>query len=297
MAENTMVRQGSEGEEARPGTTPKPKPPTWSTTLVQGEVTKIERDSKAGVGICRIHVVEEAPGPASSPPGTVLYIRDGGEPDAGYVLRADESRRCNDGLGVGDVIRVEGRVAVSRQKARAQEVIVTEPVKLMWDASEQDPDGVQAGEVVQPARPARLPSPSRPTITRRPPAGSALSRSGGTRHDRPRVVLFSGPNDWTDRARVRRDLEGLPAGSVVIGGGTRGDFDRIVREEAPRHGVHVASMPPLWEYFDKSAGYRRNEASMLMQPEESFIYSPAESPGTRHMSDVAEAASVPVREG
>jgi hypothetical protein len=287
MAQSTMVEQGTTEQKAVASTQPKPE--TWITTLIQGEITKIEQEKKGRFGVCRITVLAEATGRATSPPMIVLYVRDGGEPDAGYTLRADESRRCKEGLGVGDVIRVEGRVAVSRQKARAQEVIVTEQVKLMWDASDQPEEDTTTSPM-----PSTLPLPSRPASRR--PTGSPAHRSGGSRHDRPRVVLFSGSRDWGDAAPVMEALDSLPEGSLVIEGGARG-LDAIVREEAPKRGLHVATVRALWGFFDKPAGYRRNEAMLMLQPEELFAYPLGDSPGTRHMIRAAEAESIAVREG
>ena len=77
----------------------------------------------------------------------------------------------------------------------------------------------------------------------------------------PVVALFCGSREWTDRDRIRRDLESLPEGSVVIEGGARG-ADRIAREEAQRLGLHVAIVPALWDHYGRSAGYRRNEARL-----------------------------------
>jgi hypothetical protein len=109
------------------------------------------------------------------------------------------------------------------------------------------------------------------------------------------VVLFSGPREWTDRDRVRRDLEGLPPDSIVIEGGERG-LDSIVREEASRMGIHCATMRALWDFHDKSAYYRRNEAMARMRPDLLYAYPLGESPGTRHMVRIAEAECIQVRE-
>jgi hypothetical protein len=81
-----------------------------------------------GIGICRLMVIGEA-GPASSPPQAFLYIRDGGP------LRVDEAVRCGLGLHEGDLIEAVGKVGAMRRKARHQEVIVTERVKLRQRAA------------------------------------------------------------------------------------------------------------------------------------------------------------------
>lgn len=110
----------------------------------------------------------------------------------------------------------------------------------------------------------------------------------------PVTALFCGSREWTDRDRIRRDLESLPPDSIVIEGGARG-ADRIAREVAHALGIHVATMPALWDFYEKSAGYRRNEAMARLQPDYCYAY-PLGDPGTRHMIDIAEANCVQVRE-
>jgi YspA, cpYpsA-related SLOG family len=110
----------------------------------------------------------------------------------------------------------------------------------------------------------------------------------------PVVALFCGSREWTDRARIRRDLEKLPPRSVVIEGGARG-ADRIARQEAHRLGLHVATVSALWDFYGRSAGYRRNEAMARLEPD--FVYAyPLGGPGTAQMIELAEAACIPVRE-
>lgn len=110
----------------------------------------------------------------------------------------------------------------------------------------------------------------------------------------PIVALFCGSRDWSDRERICRDLESLPEGSVVIEGGARG-ADRIAREEAEVLGLHVATVRALWDFYGKSAGYRRNEAMARLEPD--FVYAyPLGGPGTARMIELAEAACIPVRE-
>jgi YspA, cpYpsA-related SLOG family len=110
----------------------------------------------------------------------------------------------------------------------------------------------------------------------------------------PVVALFCGSREWTDRERIRRDLESLPEGSVVIEGGARG-ADRIARTEARGLGLHVATVAALWERYGRSAGYRRNEAMARLRPNLVYAY-PLGGPGTARMIELAEAAYIPVRE-
>ncbi len=111
---------------------------------------------------------------------------------------------------------------------------------------------------------------------------------------RPVVALFCGSRDWSDRARIRADLEALPDGSVVIEGGARG-ADRIAREEAEALGIHVATVRALWDFHGRGAGCRRNEAMARLQPDYVYAY-PLGGPGTAHMIRTAEAECIQVRE-
>jgi hypothetical protein len=110
----------------------------------------------------------------------------------------------------------------------------------------------------------------------------------------PVVALFCGSREWSDRERIRRDLESLPEGSLVIEGGARG-ADRIAREEARDLGLHVATVAALWDHYGRAAGYRRNEAMARLGPD--FVYAyPLGGPGTARMTAIAEAECIPVRE-
>jgi hypothetical protein len=110
----------------------------------------------------------------------------------------------------------------------------------------------------------------------------------------PLVALFSGSREWTDRERIRRDLESLPEGSVVIEGGARG-ADRIARVEAHKLGIHVATVDALWDFYGRPAGYRRNEAMARLEPDYVYAY-PLGGPGTAQMIALAESECIPVRE-
>ena len=112
---------------------------------------------------------------------------------------------------------------------------------------------------------------------------------------RPPLALFCGSREWTDRARIRADLDRLPAGSIVIEGGARG-ADRIAREEAQALGLHVATVNALWDHYGRSAGYRRNEAMARLQPDFVHAYPLPGSAGTGHMVRIAESECIQVHE-
>jgi hypothetical protein len=285
MTENTITEPKMEATTTE--TAPVPLGPAVLRTFAVGPICEISKWTElrdgSGDGVCRITILGDPPGPASNPPKITFYVKDGGFPEQGYPLRPDEARRCAAGLKVGDRVEMIGNVGPERASAARQEVIVTQEVKKKKAAP--DPD----------ARPADPPWITPPKVragagdTTRP-AARRTSISGG-----PLVVLFSGSREWTDRARVRRDLEGLPAGSLVIEGGA-GGLDKIVRDEAPALGLHVATVDALWKVHGKPAGYRRNETMAMLQPDFLYAYPLGESRGTRHMIEIAEREAIQVRE-
>ena len=96
-------------------------------TFVRGRLGRAPEFTQTvdGVGICRLLVVGKAAGPASSPPRIALYVRDGGP-----GLESNEAERCHLGLREGDLIEAVGNVGPERRKARRQEVLVSERVRL-----------------------------------------------------------------------------------------------------------------------------------------------------------------------
>jgi hypothetical protein len=96
-------------------------------TFVRGRLGRAPEFARSvdGVGVCRLLVVGRAAGPASSPPRVSLYVKDGAP-----GLRDDEAVRCGCGLNRGDLIEAVGDIGPERPKARRQEVLVSERVKL-----------------------------------------------------------------------------------------------------------------------------------------------------------------------
>jgi hypothetical protein len=99
-------------------------------TFVRGRLAQPPEFARSmgGAAVCRLLVVGKARGPASSPPRVSLYIKDGEGEEGG--LRGDEAERCHLGLREGDLIEAVGDVGPERPKARRQEVLVSERVKL-----------------------------------------------------------------------------------------------------------------------------------------------------------------------
>src|SRR4051812_33758562 len=118
MTENTKTRRVMETPIMR--------------TFVRAPISSISRwkEIEDGIGFCRISVIGEAPGPASTPPRVTLYVADGGNAEGDNPLRPDEARRCVANLTPGDWIEAVGIVGPERDAADHQEVVVTQRVKL-----------------------------------------------------------------------------------------------------------------------------------------------------------------------
>jgi hypothetical protein len=105
------------------------------------------------------------------------------------------------------------------------------------------------------------------------------------------VAIFCGSPEWTDRDRIRRDLESLPARSVVIEGGTPGAA-RIAREEAWKLGFYVATVSGRFDRYIDIGNWRRNEAMARLRPGLVYAY-PLDDPVTRHMIETAKSEVLP----
>lgn len=108
------------------------------------------------------------------------------------------------------------------------------------------------------------------------------------------VVLFCGSRSWSDPLPIRRDMAALPDDAVVIEGGAPG-ADRLARVEALRRGLHVATVPALWDLYGRGAGHKRNAAMLRLSPVIVYAYN-AGTRGTDVMVRLARAAGIPVHE-
>jgi hypothetical protein len=114
---------------------------------------------------------------------------------------------------------------------------------------------------------------------------------------RPLRVLVTGDREWTDPAPIRRELAGLPSGSVIIHGDA-GGADKLAGTEAAALGHQVIACPASWEKHGKAAGRVRNRAMLEdHKPDVVIAFHPnlPRSKGTKHMVELARAAHVPVR--
>lgn len=108
-------------------------------------------------------------------------------------------------------------------------------------------------------------------------------------------VLFCGDRRWRNRAAIRRELEALPKGTIVVEGEAAG-ADTIAREEAEKLGLPVQRFPAHWDLYGNHAGTLRNREQLRFgEPDEVRAFVLPSSRGTWHMIKIAEAAGVPVR--
>lgn len=109
-------------------------------------------------------------------------------------------------------------------------------------------------------------------------------------------VLICGSRNWTDREMIKRQLENLPKGSIVIHGACRG-ADRIAGEVAKSLGLTVHEYPAEWDRYGKRAGILRN-MEMFDNEDPDIVYAYHEdlksSKGTKHMVSYATKHGCPV---
>lgn len=105
------------------------------------------------------------------------------------------------------------------------------------------------------------------------------------------VAIFCGSPEWTEREPIRRDLEALPARSVVIEDGRPGAA-RIAREEAWELGLYVATVAGKCDRYRDIGDRRRNEAMARLRPGWLYAY-PLDDPCTRYMIEIAKSKELP----
>jgi hypothetical protein len=109
------------------------------------------------------------------------------------------------------------------------------------------------------------------------------------------IVIACGDRNWTDRNAIEDVLLGLPPGSVVVHGGSRG-ADRMAGEIAAYLGFTVVEERAEWEFLGLRAGPIRNQRMLSYKPEIVFAFhrNLAASRGTKHMVGIAKKAGVRV---
>ena len=81
--------------------------------------------------------------------------------------------------------------------------------------------------------------------------------------------------------------------SILIHGGARG-ADLSADSWAKSHGIHCARVDALWDAFGKSAGFKRNSAMLLLQPQYCVAF--PGGIGTRMMIELCKKNNIVVWE-
>lgn len=104
------------------------------------------------------------------------------------------------------------------------------------------------------------------------------------------MVIICGDRNWTHRKIVADFFECfLPKRTVIIQGGCRG-ADTIAKEEGEKQGYKVITVDAKWNKYGDSAGPRRNEEMMKMNPNWVIAFHEhiENSKGTKHMLSLAK---------
>jgi hypothetical protein len=109
-------------------------------------------------------------------------------------------------------------------------------------------------------------------------------------------VLICGDRNYSNRDKIRKFLESLDTGDIVIQGYCRG-ADMIAHEEATNLQMISISVPAQWNLYAKSAGPVRNQKMLdLFRPHfvAAFHDDFDNSRGTRDMVKRAKNAGIEV---
>ena len=79
--------------------------------------------------------------------------------------------------------------------------------------------------------------------------------------------------------------------SILIHGDARG-ADTLAKQHAAIRGIHHAAVPALWDYYYRGAGFQRNSAMLLLQPDYCVAFPGGR--GTASMVELCEKNNIPV---
>lgn len=79
--------------------------------------------------------------------------------------------------------------------------------------------------------------------------------------------------------------------SILIHGDARG-ADTLAKLHCMVRGIHCAAVPALWKYYYRGAGFQRNSAMLLLQPEYCVAFPGGK--GTNMMVELCEQNNIPV---
>lgn len=106
------------------------------------------------------------------------------------------------------------------------------------------------------------------------------------------ITLVCGGRAYYEIRQIETALNMLPTEpSMIIHGGAKG-ADLLATLWATRKGIHSAEIKALWDWHNKSAGYKRNIAMLLLRPEYCVAFPGGK--GTKMMVSLCETAGISV---
>lgn len=108
-------------------------------------------------------------------------------------------------------------------------------------------------------------------------------------------LIIAGGRDFGDFALLTETVDTFIEDHIdeditVVCGMARG-ADRLGERYAELHGLRVLKQPADWDYYGKSAGFRRNE-QMASNATHLIAFWDGESRGTKHMIEAAHQAKL-----
>lgn len=107
------------------------------------------------------------------------------------------------------------------------------------------------------------------------------------------VILVCGSRGFRNWALVTEVVGDFDPETVVVEGGAQGP-DTFARKAAHARGLHVATVPALWDKYGKGAGRKRNVSMLRLNPTHVCAFWDGHSSGTRMMIELAHHARIPV---
>lgn len=107
-------------------------------------------------------------------------------------------------------------------------------------------------------------------------------------------VLVCGGRDYEDYPTVKQTLDKLHAEQpidFIIEGGA-GGADTLAKRWSNESGVHCIEVRALWDYIGRSAGYKRNEAMLALEPSLVVVFPGGN--GTKYMAEISEKEGIEV---
>lgn len=108
-----------------------------------------------------------------------------------------------------------------------------------------------------------------------------------------RRVVICGSRTWDDQATIAARMRTLPPDTLVIHGGADG-ADTLAGRYAEGQGFHTCVCKPLWDYYGKSSGQRRNTIMLELAPDLVIAFSNGTA-GTQGTIDQARKRGIPVQ--